>query len=67
MKPINEISYNEALKELGEIITSMQSNNCDIDKLAANTRRATELIAECRRRLTATEQELDEIFNKAQQ
>lgn len=40
----------------------MQSDDCDIDKLAALTRRATELIAECRSRLVATDEELRAIL-----
>ncbi|MDE7385772.1 MAG: exodeoxyribonuclease VII small subunit [Muribaculaceae bacterium] len=65
-KPVKDLSYNEAISELGRIISAMQSDNCDIDKLAAYTRRATELIAECRRRLTATDEELAQILNNLQ-
>ncbi len=42
----------------------MQSDRCDIDLLAAYTRRASELITECRSRLTATESELREILDE---
>ncbi|MBR6746190.1 MAG: exodeoxyribonuclease VII small subunit [Muribaculaceae bacterium] len=55
---VKEISYREAVNELDIILREMQSDNCDIDKLSAMTRRATELIAECRNRLTATDEEL---------
>ena len=41
----------------------MQGEQCDIDKLAALTRRATQLIAECRKRLTATDEELRKILD----
>lgn len=51
-------SYNESIKELEEILKLMQSDRCDIDHLADYTRRASELLKECRERLTATEQEL---------
>lgn len=40
----------------------MQSDSCDIDKLAAYTRRASELLRECRSRLTATDEELKAIL-----
>lgn len=66
LKPVDELSYNEALSQLGQIITAMQADNCDIDKLAAYTRRAAELIAECRRRLTATDEELAQILKTLQ-
>lgn len=62
LKPVTELTYNEAITQLGKIIAAMQGDNCDIDKLAQYTRRATELIAECRRRLTATDEELAQIL-----
>ncbi|MCM1071845.1 MAG: exodeoxyribonuclease VII small subunit [[Clostridium] fimetarium] len=61
-KPMAELTYNEAAAELEKILRLMQSDNCDIDRLAELTRRATALIAECRRRLTATDQELRAIL-----
>lgn len=59
---IKEISYREAVNELDAILREMQSDNCDIDKLSAMTRRAAELITECRKRLTATDEELRNIL-----
>ena len=40
----------------------MQADSLDIDLLAAYTRRATELLTECRRRLTDTDRELQSIL-----
>ena len=59
-RPVKELTYNEAFEEL----KTMQSDQCDIDRLAALTRRATELIAECRARLTATDEELRSILTQ---
>lgn len=59
---VKEMSYRQAVNELDAILKEMQSDNCDIDKLSAMTRRATELIAECRSRLTATDEELRNIL-----
>ncbi|MCC8117673.1 MAG: exodeoxyribonuclease VII small subunit [Bacteroidales bacterium] len=56
------LTYESALRELESILRSMQSDQCDIDKLAAMTRRATELLASCRARLTTTEAELRQIL-----
>ena len=61
-KPVEELSYNQAVAELDAILRNMQSDNCDIDKLAAYTRRATVLISECRKRLVTTEEELKTIL-----
>ncbi len=56
------LSYESALKELETILRTMQSDQCDIDKLAAMTKRATELLSTCRARLTTTETELRQIL-----
>ena len=54
MKDIKEMSYNEAIAETEQILRTMQGDQCDIDRLAEMTRRATEPTAARRRRLTAT-------------
>ena len=59
---IEELSYSQALAELEQIVATLRGNNCDIDRLTALTRRASELLLECRRRLTATEGELEQIL-----
>lgn len=65
-RPIAEMTYNEAAAELEQILRLMQSDSCDIDRLAELTRRATLLIAECRRRLTATDEELRAILSEGE-
>lgn len=62
-----ELSYEKALSELESILKQMQSEQCDIDKLAAMTKRATELLANCRARLTTTEDELRQILSKLEE
>lgn len=62
LTPVKELTYNQAVKELEGILRLMQSDECDIDRLATLTRRATELIAECRTRLVATDEELRAIL-----
>lgn len=59
---VKDMTYRDAVNELDTILREMQSDNCDIDKLSAMTRRATELITECRNRLTATDEELRNIL-----
>ncbi len=61
--PVDKLTYNQAITELDAILRHMQSDNCDIDKLAALTRRATELLRECRSRLTTTSEELKAILD----
>ena len=57
-----ELTYQQAVTELENILRTIQSDSCDIDRLTALTRRATELLAECRSRLTTTETELRTIL-----
>lgn len=57
-----KISYSEALAELENILAALRSESCDVDTLAERTRRAAELLAECRQRLTMTEEELSKVL-----
>ncbi len=66
-KNVKELTYTQAVGELDEILRMMQSDKCDIDSLAAYTRRASELLAECRARLTTTDRELQSILASLQQ
>lgn len=64
---IKDLTYSQAIAELEEILRNMQSDNCDIDRLTLYTRRASELLAECRRRLMVTDSELREILKKMEE
>ncbi len=64
--PVKELTYTQAINELEGILRLMQSDECDIDRLTALTRRATALIAECRSRLTATDEELRAILSESE-
>ncbi len=61
-KPVKELSYTEAVSELESILQMMQGDKCDIDRLTDYTRRATELLTECRSRLTTTDEQLRSIL-----
>lgn len=65
--PVAEMTYNQAVNELDSILRTMQSDACDIDLLTVYTRRATELLDECRCRLTTTDKELQSILANLQQ
>lgn len=51
-------SYNACVAELEAILARLRSDSCDVDTLAEQTRRAAALIEHCRKRLTATEEEV---------
>lgn len=67
MKPVNDLTYTEAVGELEAIVAKLRSDNCDVDALTAMTRRAAELLTACRARLTATDTELRAILDSLQQ
>ena len=46
------------------ILEAMKSRNCDIDALTQMTRRAAEIIEECRSRLTTASSDLQDILEK---
>lgn len=60
--PVKDLTYTQAITQLERIVRMMQSDDVDIDRLSACTRRAAELIAECRSRLTSTDEELRQIL-----
>lgn len=51
--------YKDAIAELEQIVRNMESDQCDIDSLAAYTTRALELLKFCKERLFATDKELE--------
>lgn len=55
---MENISYAKAVAELEAIVARMQSDDCDIDSLAAYTSRALELLKYCKEKLFATDQEV---------
>ncbi len=63
---MEKISFNQSLAELEKILAELRSDQCDVDTLAARTRRAVELLTLCRSRLTATEEELRTILASLQ-
>ncbi len=58
------ISYSEALAELERILSGLRSEQCDVDTLVERTRRASQLLALCRSKLTRTEEELAKVLQE---
>jgi exodeoxyribonuclease VII small subunit len=54
----DKISYGEAIAEVEAILERLGGERPDVDNLAAGVRRATELIALCRERLRAAEDDV---------
>ncbi len=61
-----QLTYNQAVAQLEAIVARMQSDDCDIDKLSAYTRRALELLRLCKEKLTTTDEEIKKCLEELQ-
>lgn len=59
-----EISFNEAVIEIEDILTNIESGDLDVDKLSIEVKRASELIKQCQKKLRTTEDEINSIFKE---
>ena len=57
-----ELTYTEAMAEIEKILARLRSEEMDVDGLAAEGKRATELIASCKARLHKAEEEVSKIL-----
>ena len=58
-----ELTYTEAMTEIEKILARLRSEELDVDGLAAEVTRATELLASC----TARQRKAEEEGNKVQE
>ena len=56
------IAYAEAMAEIERILTRFRSEEMDVDSLAAEVKRATELIGLCKERLRKAESDVKKIL-----
>lgn len=60
---MEELTYNSAKKELEAIVLAIESGEMDVDLLTDKVKRASQLIAFCKEKLTRTEKELQKILD----
>ena len=60
------MKYEEAMAQLEAVVRKMESNELDIDEIAAQLKTAQRLIKFCREKLTKTETELLEEETKGE-
>ena len=56
------MTYAEAMSQIEAILDRLQREEITVDNLAAEVKRATELIAECKARLHKAEEEVNKIL-----
>ena len=59
-----EISYTAAIKEIETILGKIENQELDVDELAGELRRVTELIKTCKSKLHSAESEVDKILKE---
>ena len=57
-----ELSYAEVMAEVEQILARFNTQQMDVDTLASEVKRATELIAQCKERLVRAEREVAEVL-----
>ena len=62
--PANNVAYREAVRELEDILESIESTEVDLDQLAAKVERAAELIRLCRDRIRSTEMKVVKVVKE---
>ena len=61
---MKELSYNEALQEINDILRSLREEQNSVDTLAERVARATELIAHCRAKLRKAEEDVNKVLEE---
>lgn len=61
-KNTEKMTYEQAYEELQEIISDIETGEITVDSLSLKVKRAAELIAFCKEKLTSTEQDVQQIL-----
>lgn len=59
--PVDQLSYPAALAELEAILDRLEHDEPDVDRVADDVARATELITHCRSRISAARIKVDQV------
>lgn len=64
---MEKLTYERAADELDQILTALKNDEVTVDELAEKVERASQLIAFCKKKLTATEEKIEKIINKLEE
>lgn len=62
-----EINYTEAFEELQQIVSDIEEGEISVDELSIKVKRASELIKICKNKLTATEEDVNQILKELEE
>ncbi len=63
---MEKLTYTQAKNELEEIVQAIETGELDVDALTQKVKRASELIAFCKEKLTKTDNDLQKILEQIQ-
>lgn len=58
----DSLTYQSAFMELQQIVTDLEEGEVNVDELSEKVKRATQLIAVCKSKLTETEEDVNKIL-----
>lgn len=58
-----EFSYNKALDEMEDIMSQIENEEVDVDKLSEKVKRMSLLIKQCKYKLKSTEEEVQNVID----
>ena len=61
------IKYEDAIRQLEDIVEKLENNELDIDEMPEALKRAQQLLKLCRDRLTKTDEEIQKIHAEAKE
>ncbi len=59
-----EQTYSDAFAELQQIVADIEDGEISVDELSQKVKRASELIAICKKKLTSTEEDVNQILKE---
>ena len=59
-----EMKYEQAVRELEQIVERMENDELDIDQLSEQLKRAKTLVKFCKDKLTKTDEEIKKLFRE---
>lgn len=57
-------NYTESIEQIEQILAQFRNEEMDVDQLTTELKRATELIKQCRERLTQVEEEVKQLIEE---
>ncbi|MCK9561662.1 MAG: exodeoxyribonuclease VII small subunit [Bacteroidales bacterium] len=62
-----KISYKDSIQEIEEILAKIEAKEIDLDQLTEHIKRAVELLALCKHKLTTSEKEVYELLKNIEE